>query len=59
MLKSNDKNFIIANVKDKIALAKKRNKIQHTQFFTKLEKALIEKELKRSKRRKNFFLWRI
>ena len=49
MLKSDDKNFIIANIKDKVSLAKKRNKIQNTHFFTQTEKFLIEKELKRTK----------
>lgn len=49
MLKSNEKNFKIASIKDKINLAKKRNKIQNTTFFTQTEKALIEKELRRNK----------
>lgn len=50
MEKENDKNFIIALAKDKITLAKKRNKIQNTCFFTESEKVLIEKELKRFER---------
>lgn len=40
-----EKNYIIANVKDKINLAKKRNKIQNTCFYTASEKMMIEKEL--------------
>lgn len=48
MEKNNDKNYIIANVKDKINLVKKRNKIQNTYFYTESEKVLIEKELKRN-----------
>lgn len=40
-----EKNYIIANVKDKINLAKKRNKIQNTSFYTASEKIMIEKEL--------------
>ena len=52
-----ERNYIMANVKDKIALAKKRNKIQNTCFYTAIEKSLIEKELKRIKRKKLFFLW--
>ena len=50
MERCNDVNFIIANVKDKINLAKKRNKIQNTCFYTIIEKKLIEKELIRIKR---------
>lgn len=55
MLKSNDKNFIIGNIKDKINLAKKRNKIQNTVFFTETEKVLIEKELRNLKEENYFF----
>ena len=46
-----EKDYLIANAKDKINLSKKRNKIQNTQFYTESEKALIEKELKRIKRK--------
>ena len=49
MLKSND--YLVANVKDKINLAKKRNKIQNTTFLTLPEKNIIKKELKRIKRK--------
>ena len=49
-------NYIIANVKDKISLAKKRNKIQNTKFYTESEIALIEKEL-RSLREENYFVF--
>lgn len=49
MEKDNAKNYMIANIKDKINLAKKRNKIQNTQFFSEAEKMLIEKELKKYK----------
>lgn len=55
MLKSNDKNFMIGNIKDKINLAKKRNKIQNTIFFTETEKTLIEKELRILKEKNYFF----
>ena len=41
MLKIDDKNFMIANVKDKINLTKKRNRIQNTHFYTEEEKKLI------------------
>ena len=57
MEKGNDKSFVLANVKDKINMAKKRNKIQNTVFYTAAEKILIEKELRRGKREKLFFLW--
>lgn len=57
MENGNEKNYLIANVKDKINLAKKRNKIQNTTFCNEAEKVLIEKELRRVKRGKLFFLW--
>lgn len=55
MEKCVDKNYLYANVKDKIKLAKKRNKIQNTQFYTINEKMLIEKELKIEKEQNYFF----
>lgn len=55
MLKSEDKNFMFASVKDKINLAKKRNKIQNTCFFTQAEKTFAEKELIKSKENNYFF----
>lgn len=48
-------NYIIANVKDKISIAKKRNKIQNTKFYTETESALILKELKHLKAENYFF----
>lgn len=55
MEKNDSKNYIIANVKDKINLAKKRNKIQNTCFYTESEKMLIEKELNSLKEKNYFF----
>ena len=55
MEKSNDKNFFIANVKDKITLSKKRNRIQNTCFYTESEKVLIKKELSCLKEKNYFF----
>lgn len=52
-----EKNFIIANVKDKINLAKKRNKIQNTCFYTASEKAMIEKELNYVLNEKKYFFF--
>ena len=51
-----EKDYLIANVKDKINLSKKRNKILNTCFYTTLEKALIEKEL-RTDRAENYFFF--
>ena len=50
-----EKDYLIANVKDKINISKKRNKIQNTQFYTSSEKVLIEKELKIEKEENCFF----
>ena len=50
-----EKDYLIANVKDKISLSKKRNKIMNTCFYTSLEKALIEKELRAEKNQNYFF----
>lgn len=48
-------NFLIANVKDKLTLSKKRNKILNTVFYTEIERAQIEKELKIIKENNYFF----
>lgn len=50
-----EKNFIIANVRDKINLAKKRNKIQNTCFYTTSEKMMLEKELNYVLKEENYF----
>lgn len=50
-----ERDYLIANVKDKIKLSKKRNKIMNTCFYTNLEKALIEKELQTQKIENYFF----
>lgn len=52
-----EKNYMIANVKDKINLTKKRNKIQNTCFYTSLEKIIIEKELNYVLKEKNYFFF--
>lgn len=50
-----EKDYLIANVKDKLNLSKKRNKILNTCFYTSIEKALIEKELRIQKFENYFF----
>lgn len=55
MFKNNEKIFMIANVKDKINLVKKRNKIQNTVFYTEEEIQLIIKELNILKENNYFF----
>lgn len=52
-----EKNYIIANVKDKINSAKKRNKIQNTCFYTASEKMMLEKELDYVLKEKNYFFF--
>lgn len=52
-----EKNYIIANIKDKINLAKKRNKIQNTCFYTTSEKMMLEKELNYVLKEKKYFFF--